>query len=70
MVLVCNHPDEAIQLLDQLTVINDLVSYARLARLPERHKFDRQQLQQTPGWQHAVSTAQALCSKGAGELAM
>ncbi len=69
MLLVCNHPEESARLLDQLNASADPVAHVRFARLHERHKFDRDSLQQTLDWQQAVSTVQALCSKDTGELA-
>ena len=68
MVLVCNHPAESVQLLDRLDAPANPVSHVRLARLHERHKFDREALQQNPVWQQAVSVAEGLCAMGTGEL--
>ena len=68
MVLVCNHPDESARLLDGLNVESNPVSHVRLARLHERHKFDRETLQQDPAWQQAVVVAERLCGAGTGEL--
>ena len=68
MVLVCNHPAESVQLLDRLNASANPVSHVRLARLHERHKFDREALQQNPVWQQAVSVAEGLCAMGTGEL--
>lgn len=68
MVLVCNHPEESVRLLDELVAEDDPVSHVRLARLHERHKFDRASLQQDPDWQKAVAVAEELCGRGTGEL--
>ena len=68
MVLVCNHPAESVQLLDRLDAPANPVSHVRLARLHERHKFDREALQQNPAWEQAVSVAEGLCAMGTGEL--
>jgi beta-N-acetylhexosaminidase len=68
MVLVCNHPDESVRLLDGLDAPVNPVSHVRLARLHERHKFDREALQQNPAWRQAVSVAEGLCAMGTGEL--
>ena len=68
MVLVCNHPDESARLLDRLDAPANPVSHVRLARLHERHKFDREALQQNPAWQQAVTVAEGLCGMGTGEL--
>jgi beta-N-acetylhexosaminidase len=68
MVLVCNHPDESVRLLDRLDAPVNPVSHVRLARLHERHKFNREALQQNPAWRQAVAVAEGLCSMGTGEL--
>jgi beta-N-acetylhexosaminidase len=68
MVLVCNHPDESVKLLDNLQAHDDPVAHVRLARLHERHNLDRQSLQQDPAWQAAVAVADELRGHGTGEL--
>jgi len=68
MLLVCNHPDESMRLLDNLDVQDDPVSHVRLARLHERHNIDRESLLQDPAWRQAVAMADELRGQGTGEL--
>lgn len=68
MVLVCNHPQESVRLLDNLGAHDDPVAHVRLARLHERHNLDRETLQQDPAWQAAVAVADELRGQGTGEL--
>jgi beta-N-acetylhexosaminidase len=68
MVLVCNHPDESVRLLDNLKAHDDPVAHVRLARLHERHNIDRESLQQDPAWQAAVAVADELQGQATGEL--
>lgn len=68
MVLVCNHPDESVRLLDGLGAHNDPVAHVRLARLHERHNISRESLQQDPAWQQAVAVADSLRQQGTGEM--
>jgi beta-N-acetylhexosaminidase len=68
MVLVCNHPEESVRLLDGLNAPDDPVAHVRLARLHERHNIDRESLQQDFRWQQAVAVANQLCGQGTGEL--
>ncbi len=68
MVLVCNHPEESVRLLDSLSAHEDPVAHVRLARLHERHNLDRDSLQQNPAWQQAVAIADELRGQGTGEL--
>ncbi|HHI93626.1 MAG TPA: beta-N-acetylhexosaminidase [Gammaproteobacteria bacterium] len=70
MLLVCNHPDEATKLLDNLDENDDPVAHVRLARLHERHNIDRAFLLQDPAWQKAVMVADELRGQGTGELAL
>jgi beta-N-acetylhexosaminidase len=60
MVLVCNHPEDTVRLVDGLGPHDDPVSHVRLARMHERHNLDRDSLQQDPAWQQAVAVAEAL----------
>lgn len=68
MVIVCNHPAESARLLDHLQAHEDPVAHVRLARLHERHNFDRDSLGQNPEWQQAVAVADKLRGQGTGEL--
>lgn len=68
MVLVCNHPEESVRLLDNLGAQEDPVAQVRLARLHERHNIDRDSLAQDPEWQRAVAIADELRGQGTGEL--
>ena len=68
MLLVCNHPDESMWLLDNLDVQDDPVAHVRLARLHERHNIDRESLLQDPAWRQAVAMADELRGQGTGEL--
>ncbi len=60
MVLVCNHPQDAVRLLDGLGVHDNPVSHLRLARLHERHAVSREALQASTDWQQAVALLEAL----------
>ncbi|HEC19445.1 MAG TPA: beta-N-acetylhexosaminidase [Gammaproteobacteria bacterium] len=68
MVLVCNHPEESVNLLDNLGTHDDPVAHVRLARLHERHNLDWVSLRQDPAWQAAVQVADELRGRGTGEL--
>jgi beta-N-acetylhexosaminidase len=68
MILVCNHPEEAVHLLDHLGTHDDPVAHVRLARLHERHNIDRQSLYADLAWQQAVAVANELRGKGTQEL--
>jgi beta-N-acetylhexosaminidase len=68
MVLVCNHPQEAVRLLDGLGAHDDPVAHLRLARMHERHHQDRASLMQDPVWQQAVRVAEQLRGQGTLEL--
>ncbi len=60
MVLVCNNPQAAQQVLDGLGPHNNPASHARLIRMHGRGTIDRAQLQQQAHWQHAVQQLNAL----------
>ncbi len=68
MLLVCNHPAEAVRLLDNLDAHDDPVAHVRLARLHERHNIDRKSLLQDPAWRKAAAVADELRGQGTGEL--
>ena len=60
MVLVCNNPQGAQQVLDGLGTHNDPVSHARLIRMHGRGVVDRAQLQQQTQWHQAVERLNTL----------
>jgi beta-N-acetylhexosaminidase len=68
MVLVCNHPEEAARLLDELKVGDDPVSHLRLARMHERRHLTRAALMQEAEWQQAARIAEELRGSGTLEL--
>jgi beta-N-acetylhexosaminidase len=72
MVLVCNHPDEAVRLIDGLSELKELqddpVSHVRLARMHERHNIDRKELLNDQKWKEAVRLASELRGHESGEL--
>jgi len=72
MVLVCNHPEDTIRLIDGLTGIgnfqDDPVSHVRLARMHERHNIVRDDLLKDHKWKEAVRLATELRGHESGEL--
>ena len=72
MILVCNHPKEAIQLIDGLgmqgIIHDDPVSHVRLARMHERHNIDRNELLRDPKWKEATRISSELRGHESGEL--
>lgn len=72
MVLVCNHPDETVRLIDGLEAMNgiqdDPVSHVRLARMHERHNIVRDDLLRDHKWKEAVHIAAELRGHESGEL--
>ena len=72
MVLVCNQPEEAVQLIDGLgkrdETQDDPVSHVRLARMHERHNINRDELLRDPKWKEAVRIASDLRGHESGEL--
>ncbi|MDH5765920.1 MAG: beta-N-acetylhexosaminidase [Gammaproteobacteria bacterium] len=54
MVLVCNHPDAAGQVLESLEDYSNPASQARLIRMHGRHQVERQQLQASAEWRQLV----------------
>ena len=60
MVLVCNNPQAAQQVIDGLGPHNDPASHARLIRMHGRGTLDRVQLQQQAQWQQAVERLNEL----------
>jgi len=53
MVLICNNPSGAMEVLDGLGDLNDPVAHLRLARMHGRHDMSRQQLHQLGKWKDA-----------------
>lgn len=72
MVLVCNHPEETVRLIDGLSAMKDIqddpVSHVRLARMHERHNINRNELLGDQKWKEAVRIASELRSHESGEL--
>jgi len=72
MVLVCNHPEDAIRLIDglneQYEILDDPVSHVRLARMHERHHISREDLLQDHQWIEATRIARELRGQESGEL--
>jgi len=60
MVLICNNPEGAIQVLDHLGDYNHPVSQARLIRMHGRHTITREQLAQDKNWQDRVKKLNKL----------
>lgn len=55
MILVCNNPDAAEQVLDRLPIIQDPIREQRLKRMQGKPQMNREQLMQTEKW-HKLST--------------
>ncbi len=68
MALVCNNPEAAIKVLDNLRIDADPASHLRLARMHGRLPIERTQLQSSKKWQLAVTAVQALGSGDTLEL--
>lgn len=72
MVLVCNHPDDAVRLIDGLGGLEDIkddpVSHVRLARMHERHHITREELLKDHQWLEATRIARELRDHQSGEL--
>jgi beta-N-acetylhexosaminidase len=56
MILVCNKPESAIEVIDNLSMSSDPLRYARLVRLHGRHGVERDQLLASQEWKQAVNT--------------
>ncbi len=56
MVLVCNKPESAIQVIDGLRMKADPLRHMRLVRLHGRHGFERDELLASQQWKNAVNT--------------
>lgn len=70
MVLVCNHPEGAAEVLQAVQGLDDPVSMARLARMHGRQRRSHQELCADPQWQEAVAVARSLLdpAQSGGEL--
>jgi len=55
MVLVCNHRDNAVEVVEALATHHDPVAAARLARMHGRHPRSLEQLHADPRWEQAVA---------------
>jgi len=60
MVLVCNHPEGALEVLDGLGDYEDAASQVRLARMHGRHPLDYAAVQKSAAWREAVSAIESL----------
>lgn len=60
MILVCNHPDGALETLDSLRNYQDPVAQSRLARLHGRPARGLARLTREPRWRRAVELADSL----------
>jgi beta-N-acetylhexosaminidase len=56
MILVCNKPESAIEVIDNLSMSSDPLRHARLVRLHGRHGVERDQLLASQEWKQAVNT--------------
>ncbi len=68
MVLVCNSPEGADQVLDHLADYHEPVSMARCARLHGRPAMAWPHLRESPRWHHAVELASAISAAAPKEL--
>ena len=55
MALVCNKPEAAAKVLDNLGEVNNPVSHLRLVRMHGRHNVNRKELLKQPQWKQAVA---------------
>jgi len=56
MVLVCNKPESAVQVIDGLKIENDPLRHMRLVRLHGRHAMNREDLFASQEWKDAAKT--------------
>ncbi|WP_455365712.1 beta-N-acetylhexosaminidase [Kaarinaea lacus] len=68
MALVCNDPDAAAKVLDNLGKLDNPVSHVRLARMHGRHYVNRQQLLKEEEWKQAVAMVDDLAAGDTLEL--
>jgi beta-N-acetylhexosaminidase len=55
MVLVCNHREHAVQVVEALRYPADPVMHLRMARMHGRHPIDWDELHRDPRWEQAVA---------------
>ena len=60
MVLVCNNPSAADEVLESLKNYSNPVSQLRLVRMHGRHEYDIDQLKETDQWKLAISAIESL----------
>ncbi len=68
MVLLCNHPENVPNVLDNLKVDSDPLREIRLTRLHGRHGMERQDLMASAEWHDAVNVIMAYTPNEEGEL--
>ena len=68
MALVCNDPDAAVKVLDNLGDLDSPVSHVRLARMHGRHFVNRKQLLKERDWKNAVALVEDLSAGDTLEL--
>ena len=68
MALVCNAPDAAVKVIDELKLEDDLVSHVRLARMHGRHFVNRSKLLKDPDWRKAVNAIEQFAEGDSLEL--
>lgn len=68
MVLVCNHSNEAKEVLEGLGDYNNMTSAMRLVRMHGQAKFNRQTLQMSEEWQQTVDIIKPLAESPELEL--
>lgn len=68
MVLVCNKPDAAIEVIDKLKIDDNPVSHMRMARLHGRHHISADELHSNPRWQEATQQLVKLADQGSLDL--
>ncbi|MDH5392141.1 MAG: beta-N-acetylhexosaminidase [Gammaproteobacteria bacterium] len=68
MVLVCNHTQEAKEVLEGIGDYNNMASAIRLVRMHGHVKFKRHELQNTQEWQHTVELIKPLADSPEREL--
>ena len=70
MALVCNAPDAAVKVVEELRIDNEPVSQIRLARMHGRHVVNRARLLKDPAWHRAVAAIKKLAEGDSLELEM
>jgi len=70
MVLVCNKPESAIQVIDGLKMKADPLRHMRLVRLHGRHPFERNELFASQDWKTAVEAVMSYSPNREQELGL